>query len=114
MRIDLHRMLRVFGNLIKNAREAMTTGKNNRLRFTVRAQDSSLQFEVADTGHGIPAEILPKVFEPFMTHGKSGGTGLGLAISKAVVDAHGGSIAVESSEAGTTFLVTLPLTKPEG
>jgi signal transduction histidine kinase len=113
VRIDRHRMLRVFGNLIKNAREAMTAGEQNVLGFSVRESGSQVEFELSDTGHGIPSELLPKIFEPFVTEGKSNGTGLGLAIAKTVVDAHGGTITVESSRAGTTFRITLPIS-PEG
>jgi signal transduction histidine kinase len=109
VRIDRHRMLRVFGNLIKNAREAMKPGEQNVLRFSVRKIDSQAQFEVSDTGHGIRKELLPKIFEPFVTEGKSNGTGLGLAIAKTVVDAHGGTITVQSSDAGTTFRIKLPI-----
>src|SRR6266436_375091 len=53
VRIDRHRMLRVFGNLIKNAREAMKAGEQNVLLFSVRKIDAQAQFEVSDTGHGI-------------------------------------------------------------
>jgi signal transduction histidine kinase len=111
VRMDRHLMLRVFGNLIKNAREAMKVGDPNVLRFCVRQVESHLEFELSDTGHGIKSEMLPKIFEPFMTQGKSTGTGLGLAISKAVVEAHNGAIAVSSSEKGTTFRIDLPLTR---
>ena len=113
VRIDRHRMLRVFGNLIKNAREAMVAGEQNILRFSVREIESQAQFELSDTGHGIRAELLPKIFEPFVTEGKSSGTGLGLAIAKTVVDAHGGTITVESSTAGTTFRIALPISRGE-
>jgi signal transduction histidine kinase len=109
VRIDRHRMLRVFGNLIRNAREAMKADQPNVLRFSVHAVESRLRFEVSDTGHGIKSDILPQIFEPFMTHGKSNGTGLGLAISKAVIDAHSGTIAVESNDTGTTFRIEIPL-----
>ena len=109
VRIDRHRMLRVFGNLIKNAREAMKAGQENFLRFSVREVESEVQFEVSDTGHGIRSELLPKIFEPFITDGKTHGTGLGLAIAKTVVDAHGGTITVDSSPAGTTFRIALPI-----
>ncbi len=64
---------------------------------------------MSDTGHGIRSELLPKIFEPFVTDGKTHGTGLGLAIAKTVVDAHGGTITVESSPAGTTFRIMLPI-----
>jgi signal transduction histidine kinase len=107
--IDRHRILRVFGNLIRNAREAMKNDKDNHLHFVVKRIDSNVRFEVSDTGCGIPADFLPRIFEPFMTHGKANGTGLGLAISRAVIEAHGGTIAVRSSEAGTTFQIDLPL-----
>jgi Signal transduction histidine kinase len=101
--------LRVFSNLIRNACEAMAKADQKMLAFTAKRIDSRLRFEVSDTGCGIPAELLPQVFEPFMTHGKSNGTGLGLAISKAVVEAHHGTISVASSDQGTTFTVDLPL-----
>ncbi len=109
VQIDRHRMLRVFGNLIKNAREAMKPGEQNFLRFSVHKIESQVRFEVGDTGHGIRSELLPKIFEPFVTDGKAHGTGLGLAIAKTVVDAHGGTITVESSPAGTTFRIALPI-----
>lgn len=109
IRIDRNRMLRVFGNLLKNAREAMKTGDPNVLRFSVRQVDNVLRFEVSDTGHGIKADLLPKIFEPFTTAGKSNGTGLGLAISKSVVEAHSGTIAVKSDNTGTTFTIDLPM-----
>ena len=109
MNVDRHRLLRVFGNLIRNAREAMKKNNGDVLRFAVKRVDSSLRFEVSDTGCGIPAPLLPRIFEPFMTHGKSNGTGLGLAISKAVIEAHHGSISVQSSDRGTIFEIDLPL-----
>jgi len=109
LQIDLYRMVRVFGNLIRNAREAMKAGNVNVLRFSVRKINSRVQFELNDNGHGISSDVLPTIFEPFVTHGKAHGTGLGLAISKAVVEAHGGTITVESNSSGTTFWIDLPL-----
>jgi signal transduction histidine kinase len=107
--VDRHRIIRVFANLIKNAREAMAKTDEKILRFIVKRVDSRLHFEVADTGCGIPPELLPRMFEPFVTHGKANGTGLGLAISKSVVEAHHGLIWVKSSERGTSFTIDLPL-----
>lgn len=106
--MDRHRLLRVFGNLIRNAREAIGPKEGNILRLLVRQTDNLIRFELIDTGPGIPSELLPKIFEPFMTHGKANGTGLGLPIAKAVIEAHGGTIVVSSSERGTTFTVDLP------
>src|ERR1043166_675477 len=105
---DRHRLLRVFSNLVRNACEAMAQSEQKVLRLSVTHVSGCLRFQFSDTGCGIPAHLLPRIFEPFVTHGKSNGTGLGLAISKAVIDAHGGSISVTSSEQGTTFAVDLP------
>ena len=63
------------------------------LQFTIKRVDSLVRFEASDTGCGIPAELLPRIFEPFVTHGKSNGTGP--AISKVVVEAHRSSISVK-------------------
>jgi signal transduction histidine kinase len=65
---------------------------------------------VGDTGTGIPADVQPHIFEPFFTtRSQSGGTGLGLAVVKAIVDAHGGAIQVETTPGtGTQFTVHLP------
>ena len=109
LHIDRHRLVRVFGNLIRNAREAMMHTDGQTLQFAVKSVGSSVRFELSDTGPGIPSELLPHIFEPFVTHGKSNGTGLGLAISKAVVEAHQGTISVQSSDKGTTFQIDLPL-----
>jgi signal transduction histidine kinase len=107
--VDRHRLLRVFSNLIRNAREAMAKANEKVLSFTVKRIDSRVQFEISDTGCGIPPQLLPRIFEPFVTHGKTNGTGLGLAISKAVVQAHRGLIWVKSSDQGTAFTIDLPL-----
>ncbi len=108
--VDYDRMQRVFSNLVRNARQAMKKTDGGRLVLRVEKTDNAVAFEVADTGCGIPKEILPRVFEPFVTHGKSHGTGLGLAIAKSIVDAHGGTIEVRSTEgAGTTFAINMPV-----
>lgn len=109
IKVDRHRMIRVFANLIRNAREAMANTDEKILRFVVKRIDSKLRFEISDTGCGIPPQLLPRIFEPFVTHGKASGTGLGLAISKSVVEAHEGSISIASSEAGTALTIDLPL-----
>jgi signal transduction histidine kinase len=105
--VDLGRFTRVLLNLVKNALEAMPKG--GILRLGLRQEGDRVIFKIADTGTGIPPELLEKIFEPFVTFGKSKGTGLGLAIAKSVAEAHGGSITVQSKLGlGTTFEVALP------
>lgn len=106
--IDRPRMQRALTNLIRNSCDAMKES-GGLLTFRVQRHEAMVSFEVSDTGGGIPPEILPSVFEPFVTHGKAHGTGLGLAIAKAIVETHGGTIKVRSSgKDGTTFEVRIP------
>ena len=110
--VDLSRFTRVLCNLIKNAREAMKGG--GILTLSTDLVQGQVVIRLSDTGCGIPAEILPKIFEPFVTHGKSHGTGLGMAIAKSVVEAHGGKISVTSVPGnGTTVDIRLPAPEPE-
>ena len=105
---DLSRLTRLYANIIKNAAEAMKNGGT--LTLTAKEDAGNLVFEISDTGCGIPPEITNKLFEPFVTHGKSNGTGLGMSIAKSVVEAHQGSIQVESEIGkGTTFFIRIPL-----
>ena len=106
--IDVGRFERVLVNLIKNAREAMPKG--GRLRVGVRREGDSVVFEVKDNGRGMSPEVVEMIFEPFFTHGKADGTGLGMSMVKSVVDAHGGTIRVESTVGeGTRFEVRVPV-----
>jgi len=105
--LDFDRFERVLGNLVKNAREAMEPG--GRLRFALSATPESVLFEITDSGCGIPEEILPTIFEPFVTHGKKNGTGLGMALVKQVVDGHRGTIDIDSQRGvGTTMQLQIP------
>jgi signal transduction histidine kinase len=85
---------------------------------SVDAPGRTVTIRVADTGIGIPARHLPHVFDKFYrVHDASTkgipGTGLGLAITKSIVESHGGTIRVESTEgAGSVFLVELPARRP--
>jgi signal transduction histidine kinase len=66
-------------------------------------------FVVEDNGPGIPPEILDRVFEPFVTHGKSHGTGLGMSIVKSIVEAHKGVVTLESTQGkGTKVTIAVP------
>jgi heavy metal sensor kinase len=108
---DSERLAQVVTNLLTNAIQYNLP--DGEVRVKLESQDGMAVLTVSDTGAGISAEDLPRVFERFYRADKSrstGGNGLGLAISKAVVEAHGGTIEVSSEEnAGTTFRVRLPL-----
>lgn len=107
--IDRRRMLRVFTNLVRNSIDAMKSTRGGVLTFRIQSDGKLVCFEVSDSGCGIPKDLLPKIFEPFVTYGKAHGTGLGLAIVKAIVEAHHGTISVRSDEgSGTTFEVKIP------
>jgi len=103
--IDPDQLKQVFLNLILNAVQAMPDGGTLKIRSELR--DGSLVAEFIDSGTGIPADILPKIFNPFFTTRQTG-NGLGLAISQRIVQAHGGQIEVDSIAQGTTFSVLLP------
>jgi signal transduction histidine kinase len=108
---DISKLERVLLNLVRNAAEVLIDHKVSAPAIAVCAnvEDNQLVIRVKDNGPGIPVEIKDKLFMPFTTYGKSGGTGLGLAIVRQFVEAHGGSIAVDSSAAGTEFKIILPL-----
>lgn len=97
-------------NLLSNAGFAMASG--GKLTLTLRQQPRTLELVVADTGVGIPATELEHIFEPyFFAEGRTPkeGLGLGLAVTKALVEAHGGEISVESTVGeGTAFTIALP------
>jgi two-component system, NtrC family, sensor kinase len=97
--------------LTMNAIDAMPKGGNLWLGTKASEAAQELQMQVRDDGMGIPAEILPQIFEPFLTTKESGhGVGLGLAISRSIMDRHNGRIEVQSeANKGTTFTLTLPL-----
>jgi two-component system phosphate regulon sensor histidine kinase PhoR len=108
---DKDRVRQVITNLVHNAIKFTPGG--GRIIITSRALEGSVVVHIADTGIGIPEEDLPRVFERFYKGDKAragGGTGMGLAIAKHVIQAHGGTIWVQSEEGkGSTFAFSLPL-----
>jgi len=99
--------------LLMNAIDAMPQGGNLWITSKSDAEAGQLRLVVRDDGAGIPPEILPRIFEPFLTTKETGrGVGLGLAISHSILERHNGTIAVQSEVGkGTTFTVTLPWEK---
>src|SRR5690606_8365699 len=111
-RFDEGRVARAIFNLCRNAMEAMQhTG--GVLRVSAKLDGNELAVVVEDTGPGIPPEIEGRLFQSFVTAGKQGGTGLGLAIVKKIVEEHGGSIHVTSSEQGARFEMRFPQPEPK-
>jgi PAS domain S-box-containing protein len=107
---DEHRLLQVFENLIGNAIKFTPAG--GRVTIGAQSRAGEVLFSVADTGTGIPAESLPRVFDRFWQakRAERSGAGLGLPICKGLVEAHGGRIWVESMPGhGSTFYFTIPI-----
>lgn len=104
-------------NLLDNA--IKYSPKDGRIDLKVAPINKSIQFEISDTGIGIPQEHIPRIFERFYRvdparSREMGGTGLGLAIVKHIVHLHHGSIKVESAvNAGSKFIITIPLQQPK-
>jgi len=105
--VDADRMTQVFLNLFLNAIHAMENGGELRVSLS-RQENGAVRVAVSDTGTGIAADDLPRVFDPYFTTRPSG-TGLGLAICHKIVEAHRGEIFLESEKGkGTTAVVILP------
>jgi NtrC-family two-component system sensor histidine kinase KinB len=106
---DTTRIGHVFGNLLSNALNHTSPG--GRISLAAEADEAWVRFRVSDTGEGIPAAFLTRVFEPFFRvpgRRNESGAGLGLAIVKEIVEAHGGTVGVQSSEGkGSSFTFTL-------
>ncbi len=107
LRADREQLNQVFVNLVLNALDAMPTGGT--LTVRMRRLRHRAEVEVADTGRGIAAAMLPRLFEPFAS-GKDTGLGLGLVISKRIVEDHGGTIgAANRTDGGASFYVAVPI-----
>lgn len=107
-------------NLLTNARQAMPRGGRILIRVATDRASGTVDLTVRDTGSGVPAEILPRIFDRYFTtkqgpdaSGK-GGTGVGLAACREIIEAHQGKIRVESTVGvGTAFVLKLPAAKAE-
>ncbi len=103
VRVDLDRVLQAVLNLVVNARRHTPPG--TRVEVRLRSVGGVLEAAVTDDGPGIPQPLRDRVFEPF-ARGGQGSTGLGLAVVRAVVDAHGGDVDLETGVGGTTVRLT--------
>lgn len=105
------KLQQVFLNLFLNARDAMDEGGT--LRVSTAEGDGQARIQVSDTGRGIAADDLSRIYDPFFTtKGARKGTGLGLAVTYGIIREHGGTIDVKSTPGkGTTFTVDLPLVR---
>jgi signal transduction histidine kinase len=110
---DPQQLEQVFVNLYLNAVDAMPEGGKLKVRAAKGQVDGNaptLVITVTDTGFGIEASDLPKIFQPFFSAKKGRGMGLGLSISERIVKNHGGRIETESQvNIGTSFKIYLPL-----
>jgi signal transduction histidine kinase len=105
--IDKTKMRRVVINIAGSARDSIGN-RGGTLKIASRLEPNAVKLIFTDDGPGVPAEVLPHIFEPFETYGKTQGTGLGLAISKKIIEDHGGSISAASEPGkGTTFTIRL-------
>jgi signal transduction histidine kinase len=103
--VDPDQLGRVVGNLLLNASQAMN-GQGT-IRVEAERHGNETQVRVADNGPGVTAEVRHRVFEALFTT-KAKGSGLGLALCRRITEAHGGTIDLERSERGASFLVSIP------
>jgi two-component system, NtrC family, sensor kinase len=108
-RIDAAQIRQCLLNLIRNAAEAVVAKGSGHVTLRTRDAGSRIEIDVEDNGTGIPAELLPQLFDPFFST-KEDGSGLGLALTQQIVRDHGGDLRVESTVGrGTTFTVSVPV-----
>jgi signal transduction histidine kinase len=105
---NVHELREIFLNLILNAVQSVGQGGKVQVEMHHQARDRMIELRVSDTGPGIPAENIGKVFDPFFTT-RTEAVGLGLFVTRQIVGRYGGSIRAESRPGeGTMFLVRIP------
>jgi two-component system NtrC family sensor kinase len=108
---DPSQLQQVFLNILNNAIDAIGKDGTITLKTFHEPEGEKVVVQIADTGPGLPKDLLPKIFDPFFTTKEVGkGTGLGLSISHSIIDKLGGSMSVDSEPGhGTTFTIALPM-----
>ena len=105
--LDQTKIRQALFNLLRNAQEAIQHA-HGKIRITASAVSDGIRITVHDNGCGMTAEQMEQIFFPFVTY-KPGGTGLGLAVTRQIIEAHQGTLQVESiPEKGSTFYIFLP------
>ncbi len=112
LRADREQLYRVLSNLVRNARQAMTSSENpGQVTISAAESETNWTIRVADTGPGLPPKAQENLFQPFAGSVRKGGSGLGLAIAAELVRGHGGRLDLETTgQDGTTFAISLPKT----
>jgi signal transduction histidine kinase len=110
---DSDQIAHVIANLVSNATQALEAANSQtpkRLSISLGTQNSHIILRVADNGPGVPAAIRDRIFEPFFsTKPPEKGTGVGLALCRALAQAHDGSLELEDTPGGASFVLRLPL-----
>ncbi len=108
---DRSQLLRVFTNLLENAKQAIPAERQGRIEVTLVRDNNDAVVTITDNGDGIPEDVVKRIFQPYFTT-KSSGTGLGLAMTRKIIEFWKGTIWFETEEGkGTVFFIKLPLTK---
>jgi two-component system, NtrC family, sensor kinase len=107
--IDAGQIRQCLINLVRNASEAVAAKGPGTITLRTRTGKDRIEIAVIDEGIGIPADVLPRLFDPFFST-KEGGSGLGLALTQQIVRDHGGDLEVTSTVGrGTTFTLSVPM-----
>ena len=107
--IDAGQIRQCLINLVRNAADAVAANGGGKVTLRTRTVGSAIEIAVEDNGVGIPADLQPRLFDPFFST-KESGSGLGLALTQQIVRDHGGNLRVDSAVGrGTTFTVSVPI-----